>query len=65
MLRRMDEIVVEFGGRINPIKDARMSSAMFRRMYPHIDEWLEIKEKYDPDEVFSSNLSRRLGVTTL
>ena len=65
LLHLIDEIVLEFGGRINLIKDARVSSSMVRRMYPRINEWMEIKEKYDPDEIFKSNLSRRVGLTTL
>jgi decaprenylphospho-beta-D-ribofuranose 2-oxidase len=31
-------------------------------MYPQYKEWLEIKRKYDPGNVFTSNLSRRLGL---
>ena len=45
LLHLMDEIVLEFGGRINLIKDARTSSSMVRRMYPRINEWLEIRRE--------------------
>jgi len=32
-------------------------------MYPQYQEWLAIKKKYDPNNEFSSNISRRLGLT--
>jgi decaprenylphospho-beta-D-ribofuranose 2-oxidase len=32
-------------------------------MYPRLDEWLAIKAKYDPENIFSSDLSRRVGLT--
>jgi FAD/FMN-containing dehydrogenase len=63
LLDSLDEIAVNYGGRINPIKDSRISPAMLRRMYPRLEEWLEIKEKYDPGRSFSSDLSRRLELT--
>jgi decaprenylphospho-beta-D-ribofuranose 2-oxidase len=31
-------------------------------MYPQHTEWMAIKRKYDPDNRFSSNISRRLGL---
>jgi FAD/FMN-containing dehydrogenase len=64
LLNLLDEVVVEFGGRINPVKDMRVSPRMLRRMYPKLDEWLEVKEKYDPKEAFCSDLSRRLELTS-
>jgi len=63
LLHLLDEIVVDYGGRINPIKDARVLPGMLRRMYPRLDEWLEMREKYDRNRIFSSDLSRRLELT--
>jgi decaprenylphospho-beta-D-ribofuranose 2-oxidase len=63
-LHSLDQLVVDYGGRINPVKDSRILPAMFRRMYPRLPEWLAIKEKYDPGRRFSSDLSRRLELTT-
>lgn len=34
----------------------------FRAMYPECERWLELKRKYDPDGVFSSDLGRRVGL---
>ena len=64
LLHSLDEIVVDFGGRINPVKDMRISPGMLKRMYPKLDEWLEVKEKYDPEGKFCSDLSRRLELTS-
>jgi FAD/FMN-containing dehydrogenase len=43
-------------------KDARLSASTFRAMYPRYEEWLKIKRQVDPDNKFSSSLSRRLGI---
>jgi len=31
-------------------------------MYPRLKEWLEVKAKYDPKQVFQSDMGRRLGL---
>jgi FAD/FMN-containing dehydrogenase len=62
-LNYLDEIVVDYNGRINTVKDSRISPAMLRKMYPRLDEWLTVKEKYDPEKIFCSDLSRRLELT--
>lgn len=60
--RQLDRKVLEAGGRIYLGKDAVLDKAMFQAMYPRYSEWLAIKAKYDPDNVFSSNIARRLGL---
>jgi decaprenylphospho-beta-D-ribofuranose 2-oxidase len=60
---RLDEKVLEAGGRLYLGKDALLSEKMFKEMYPQYTQWLAIKEKYDPSAKFSSNISRRLGLT--
>jgi FAD/FMN-containing dehydrogenase len=60
--RKLDKMVLEMGGRIYLGKDAYLDEATFKAMYPRHKEWLEIKKKYDPDNVFSSDLSRRIGL---
>jgi decaprenylphospho-beta-D-ribofuranose 2-oxidase len=64
-LRRLDAMVLESGGRIYLGKDAYVDAAMFRAMYPQLDRWLEIKAKYDPHGVFTSDLGRRVGLVNL
>ncbi len=62
LLRRLDAMVVNAGGRIYLGKDSYTDAATFRTMYPEIDGWLRTKAKYDPDRVFTSNLGRRVGL---
>ena len=63
LLDELDEIVLEYGGRVYLAKDARLSADRFRRMYPRFDEWRRVKETVDPRERFTSDLSRRLGLS--
>jgi len=62
LLNKLDEIVLRHGGRVYLAKDARLSAESFRAMYPRYSEWLEIKKVVDPQNRFSSSLSRRLGI---
>jgi FAD/FMN-containing dehydrogenase len=62
LLRRLDAMVLAAGGRIYLGKDAYVEAATFRAMYPAIDRWLELKAKYDPGNVFTSDLGRRVGL---
>ncbi len=62
LLNELDEIVLRHGGRVYLAKDARLSADSFRSMYPHYEEWLKIKNVVDPNNKFSSSLSRRLGI---
>lgn len=63
LLKRLDAMVLDAGGRIYLGKDSFLDAPTFRAMYPEMDRWLEIKAKYDPDGVFTSDLSRRVGLT--
>ena len=62
LLRRLDAMVIDAGGRIYLGKDFYTDAATFRTMYPEIDGWLQTKARYDPDHVFTSNLGRRVGL---
>ncbi len=62
LLNKLDEIVLQHGGRVYLAKDARLSSQKFREMYPLYAEWLKIKHEFDPQNRFSSSLSRRLKI---
>ncbi|MGB8408378.1 MAG: D-arabinono-1,4-lactone oxidase, partial [Gallionella sp.] len=63
LLGKLDEIVLLHGGRVYLAKDARLSADSFRAMYPRYAEWRAIKNAVDPDNRFSSSLSRRLEIT--
>lgn len=55
LLDRLDQIVIEAGGAINPYKDARMSGQAFRHSFP---QWRELEGFMDPN--FSSSFWRRV-----
>ena len=63
LFRRLDEIVLQHGGRTYLAKDACMSRETFERMYPRLDEFREAKAILDPASRFASSLSDRLGLT--
>jgi decaprenylphospho-beta-D-ribofuranose 2-oxidase len=60
---RLDEKVLAAGGRVYLGKDAVLEERMFKKMYPQYEQWLAVKQKYDPQAAFSSNISRRIGLT--
>ena len=62
-LHELDAIVIENGGRLNLIKDSRTSADTVRNMYPHLDNWVDIKKYFDPSSIFVSDLARRLRFT--
>jgi len=62
LLKRLDVLVLNAGGRVYLGKDSFLDAATFRAMYPNLDQWLEIKAKYDPRSVFASDLGRRVGL---
>ncbi len=63
LLDRMDDLVLDAGGRIYLAKDARLSADRFARMYPQLDTWKQVQRQIDPHRRMQSGLSRRLGLT--
>lgn len=59
-LNELDSIIRDYGGRLYPTKDARMSPEMMRAGYTRINEFEEVREKVDPSRRFASLQSRRL-----
>ena len=62
ILSKLDEKVLCAGGRIYLAKDSMQSSDMFRRTYPRLNEWKEVKSKMDPNNIYCSDLSKRLNI---
>ncbi len=62
LAKKIDEIIIDNGGRLYLTKDARMSEEMFWKTYTKIEDFIEIKSKYDPNNKFQSLQSKRLGV---
>ncbi|MCB1166935.1 MAG: FAD-binding oxidoreductase, partial [Leptospiraceae bacterium] len=61
-LKKLDALVLDAGGRIYAGKDATLDAQSFARMYSELDAWKKIKRKYDPNNVFQSDIGRRLGL---
>ena len=56
----LDRRVLTFGGRLYTAKDSRTTAETFHAMYPRIEEWIALRRKVDPHNVFSSDMARRL-----
>lgn len=62
-LSKLDEIVLKYDGRFYFTKDSRLKADVFKKGYPHLNDFLEIKRKYDPQNIFASTQSKRLELT--
>jgi len=62
LLDELDRMVVDYGGRLYLTKDVRMSAATLRSSYKGLNEFLSLREKYDPGGRLSSLQSRRLEI---
>ena len=62
ILRKLDEIVIEAGGRIYLTKDSRLESDSLPLMYPKLYQWKVIKGKFDPTNQWQSDQGRRLNL---
>lgn len=63
-LDELDEIVLQYGGRLYMSKDARMKPEVLFRGYPRLEEFKGIVKKYNPSFKFSSVQSQRLLLTS-
>ena len=62
MLREMDRVVADAGGRVYLAKDAMLDADTFARMYPAAEAFRELRRGLDPDGVLTSSLARRVGL---
>lgn len=61
-LDELDDEVAAAGGRVYLAKDARLRPDVLARMYPRLDDFRELRARYDPRGAITSDLARRLGV---
>ena len=62
MLREMDRIVADAGGRVYLAKDAVMDAVTFAAMYPAAGAFRAVRRELDPAGVLTSTLARRIGL---
>ena len=62
LIKLLDSMVVEMGGRIYLTKDALMTEASFKRTYPQWEQFEEVRAKYGAIGKFASTQSKRLGL---
>ncbi|MCP3964564.1 MAG: FAD-binding oxidoreductase [bacterium] len=60
MIARLDDCVIDCGGRIYLAKDAFTSAESFRAMEPRLKAWQEVRRRWDPDGRLASAQSIRL-----
>jgi FAD/FMN-containing dehydrogenase len=59
---RLIEATVKRGGKIHLAKDQVLRPEQFHRVYPRYADLLEIKKRLDPEDLFISDLARRVGI---
>jgi decaprenylphospho-beta-D-ribofuranose 2-oxidase len=59
---RLIEATIKRGGKIHLAKDQVLTPEQFARVYPRYRELLAIKERLDPEGIFTSDLARRVGI---
>jgi len=62
VLRRMDAILLEHGGRIYLAKDVAAEPATVAAMYSKLEQFKAVRSELDPDNRLASSMARRLGI---
>ena len=60
LIRELNAMVVDHGGRVYLAKDAFTAEDTFRKMYPRLDEFQAVRARVDPKQRISSAMSQRL-----
>ena len=64
LLAKVDNMVLDAGGRHYLAKDSHVSPTAVRRGYPRLDEWMQTRDSMDPYGLWRSDLARRLGLVS-
>ena len=62
VLRRLERLTLDHGGRIYLAKDAVLSPEGFRAMYPKLPEFQAVLDAIDPEQRLNSDMARRLKI---
>jgi decaprenylphospho-beta-D-ribofuranose 2-oxidase len=62
LMDQLDQLVLQYGGRLYLAKDARMSEATFKTSYPNWQDFEAVRERYHALGKFASLQSKRLGL---
>ncbi|MCB0195289.1 MAG: FAD-binding protein [Anaerolineae bacterium] len=62
-LDELDEIVLEYGGRLYLTKDVRMNKSMFTQSYPNVERFINNVRDLNHGNKFKSFQSDRVGIT--
>jgi decaprenylphospho-beta-D-ribofuranose 2-oxidase len=62
LMRELETITLDHGGRIYLAKDSCLTPEGFFRMYPRLGEFRRVLEEVDPEARLSSDLARRLRI---
>lgn len=62
LLTELDAIVTDHNGRLYFAKDSHMSPATAAQGYPKLEQFREFKRQIDPENRFTSDLARRIGL---
>jgi len=62
IVKKLEDMVVDMGGRLYLTKDAVMQESTFKATYPTWEKFEEVREQYGAIGKFSSTQSKRLGL---
>ncbi|MCI4337564.1 MAG: FAD-binding oxidoreductase, partial [Thermoplasmata archaeon] len=62
IVRALEEILLQHGGRVYLAKDAVQSPRLFLAAYPRLEEFRRIQRRLDPQRRLSTSMARRLGI---
>ena len=59
-MEKFIECGIRYGSRVHLPKDHILTRDQFRRLFPRYEEFLGLKNTWDPDSLFQSDMYRRL-----